>query len=193
MAIQTVEDPGRMVASGTPDATVDGEQDRLDADVGAAKQARYISAFEPQVADLNERNSATAEVVALLNQLEDLDATAQRSVASEVESAIEGGACLTDDVGRTRILDICREVRQNCAKLNVSETRNKLEKELAQATRAKLDGSRKSMATAYLCCTCPEAKCRYRCGIGKCGHRLAHHFGGTAIAAIFIHPAPQNS
>ena len=106
VAVQAVNDPGQVVASGPADATADGEQDRLDPDVDAAKQARYISAFEPQVADLNERNSATSEIVALLNQLEDLDATAQRSVASEVESAIEGGACLTDDVGRTRILNI---------------------------------------------------------------------------------------
>ena len=140
MAVQTVEDPGRMVASGPADATVDGEQDRLDADVDAAKQARYISAFEPQVADLNERISATAEVVALLNQLEDLDATAQRSVASEVESVIEGGACLTDDVGRTRILDICREVRQIFAGLNASETNNKLEENLRKLRWVKLDG-----------------------------------------------------
>ena len=130
VAVQAVKDPGQVVASGPADATVDGEQDRLDADVDAAKQARYISAFEPQVADLNERNSATSDVVALLNQLEDLDATAQRSVASEVESAIEGGACLTDDVGRTRILNICREVCENRQRLDASEIRNKLGKEI---------------------------------------------------------------
>ena len=122
-----------MIAAGPADATADGEQDRLDADVDAAKQARYISAFEPQVADLNERNSATSEIVALLNKLEDLDATAQRSVASEVESAIEGGACLTDDVGRTRILNICREVRQKCQRLDASEKESKLEKEFQDA------------------------------------------------------------
>ena len=92
VAVQTAEDPGRVVASGPADAIVDGRQVRLDADVDAAKQARYISAFEPQVAALNKQNSATKEMVALLNQLEDLDATAQRSVASEVGSAIEGGA-----------------------------------------------------------------------------------------------------
>ena len=80
-----------------------------------------------------ERNSATSEIVALLNQLEDLDATAQRSVASEVESAIEGGACLADDVGRTRILNMCREVREKCQRLDASEIRNKLEKEMQQA------------------------------------------------------------
>ena len=127
--------------------SMDGEQDRLDADVDAAKQARYISAFEPQVADLNERNSATSDVVALLNQLEDLDATAQRSVASEVESAIEGGACLTDDVGRARILNICREVRVKCQKLDASQKNHKLEKEIQQAAlgsatwQEKVDGN----------------------------------------------------
>ena len=69
VAVQGGEDPGHMVAPGPAVATVDCEQDRLDADVDAAKQARYISAFEPQVADSNERNSATSEVVALLNLL----------------------------------------------------------------------------------------------------------------------------
>ena len=147
VAIEAVKDPGRVVASGPADATVDGEQDRLDADVDAAKQARYISAFEPQVADLNERSSATSEVVALLNQLEDLDAATQRSVASEVESAIEGGACLTDDVGRTRILNICHEVREKCERLAPSEKQQKLEKEMQQAAlgtatwQKKVDGN----------------------------------------------------
>ena len=89
-----MDSPGKIVADGPGDATASGEQDCLDADVEAAKQARYISAFEPQVADLNEKSSATAEVVALIQQLENLDRTAQRSVAAEVESAIEGGACL---------------------------------------------------------------------------------------------------
>lgn len=133
VAIQAAEDPKRMVSSRPADATVDGERYRLDADVAATKQARYISAFEPQVADLNERNSATSEVAALLNQLEDLDATAQRSVASEVESAIDGGACLTDDIGRTRILNICRESREKCQRPDASEMRNKLEKEMQAA------------------------------------------------------------
>ena len=151
VAVKAVDDPGRIIASGPADATVDGEQDRLDADVDAAKQARYISAFEPQVVDLNERNSATSEIVSLLNQLEDLDATAQRSVASEVESAIEGGACLTDDVGRSRILDLCRENRKKCQRLDASETRNKLEKRCKKLCWVLPNGSGTSMTPACLC------------------------------------------
>ena len=132
VAVQIVKDPRHVVASEPADATVDGGQDRLEPDVDVAKQRLYISVFEPQVVDLNERNSATSEIVALLDQLEDLDATAQRSVASEVESAIEGGVCLTADVGRTRILNICRDAREECQRLDASETRNKLEKEMQQ-------------------------------------------------------------
>ena len=40
-------DPGRVVAEGPGDATAAGAAERGDADVEAAKQARYISTFNP--------------------------------------------------------------------------------------------------------------------------------------------------
>ena len=40
---------------------------------------------------------------------------------------------MTDDVGRTRILNICRDVREKCQRLDASEIKNKLEKEMQQA------------------------------------------------------------
>ena len=52
---------GEVVASGPGDATVAGEEERMDADVAAAKQTRYISAFEPQVQDLNQERSGAME------------------------------------------------------------------------------------------------------------------------------------
>ena len=68
-----------------------------------------------------------------MHQLEELDKTAQRSVATEVESAIDGGACLVDDAGRERILDLCKQVRQKAAELSRSETLQKLQTELQKA------------------------------------------------------------
>ena len=133
VAVPTTADGDTVLALGPGEATAAGEQDRLDAEVDAAKQARYISAFEPQVTDLNEQDSATTEVVSLLQQLEDLDNAAQRSVAAEVESAIEGGACLTDDIGRARILDICRKVRESCRRLDTSEFKAKLQRDMQSA------------------------------------------------------------
>ena len=79
-----------------------GEEERLDADVEAAKQARYISAFEPQVSDLNAKaDTGTQEVVALLAQLQDLEQAAQRSVAAEMETTLEGNPALVDEAGAT--------------------------------------------------------------------------------------------
>ena len=133
LAVPLGDDPGTVVASGPAEATVAGEQDRTDAEVEAAKQARFISAFEPQKSDLNEQDSGTAEVVALLNQLESLDRAAKRSVAAEVESSIEAGACLVDDLGRARILEICRSVREQCRRFDMPETKAKLQREMQQA------------------------------------------------------------
>ena len=73
------------------------------------------------------------EVVNLLHQLEELDKAAQRSVAAEVESAMESGACLVDDVGRERILAICAKVRRSCEKLSASNIEQRLERELQAA------------------------------------------------------------
>ena len=68
-----------------------------------------------------------------MNQLEQLDNAAQRSVAAEVESALEGGACLVDDAGRERILEVCGEIRDRAAKLSKEDTLQKLQAELQRA------------------------------------------------------------
>ena len=124
---------GEVVASGPGDATVAGEEERMDADVAAAKQARYISAFEPQAQDLNQERSGAMEVVSLMRQLEELDKAAQRSVAAEVESALESGACLVDESGRARILALCQEIRRSCEKLSRSDMEATLHAELQKA------------------------------------------------------------
>ena len=65
-----------------------------------------------------------------MRQLEELDAAAQRSVAAEVESAVEGGCCLIDEAGRERILGLCKEIRDGAAKLTRTEQLSKLQAEL---------------------------------------------------------------
>ena len=68
VAVPCGEDPGRVVASGPADATASGDAERQDAEVEAARQARYISAFEEQVQDLNgQEQDGVLEVVALIN------------------------------------------------------------------------------------------------------------------------------
>ena len=106
-----VDDSDPLVASGPGDATAAGELERADADVEAAKQSRFISAFHPDDIPGASESTASLEVAALMQQLEDLDAAAQRSVAAEVESAVEGGACLTDEAGRARVLELCKAIR----------------------------------------------------------------------------------
>jgi hypothetical protein len=134
VAVPLEESPGKVVADGPGEATASGEADRMDADVAAAREARYIAAFEPEVQDLNGGNRGSMEVAALMQQLEELDQAAQRSVAAEVESALESGlgeaACLGDEAGRTRILEICNKVRKSCARLDDSERKHKLQLEL---------------------------------------------------------------
>ena len=124
MAVPCGEGPGRVVASGPADATASGEAERQDAEVEAARQARYISAFEEQVRDLNgQEDDGTLEVVALINQLKALELAAEKSVAAELETLIEGGECpLRDTVGRERILEMCRQIRKSCRRLDTSTT-----------------------------------------------------------------------
>ena len=116
VAVPLEEAPGQVVAEGPGDATAAGEADRMDADVAAAREARYIAAFEPEVQDLNGETKGSMEVVALMQQLEELDQAAHRSVAAEVESAPESklaqAAVLFDDASRQRILDICEKMRK---------------------------------------------------------------------------------
>ena len=115
VAVPLETDPGEVVAEGPADATAMGEAERMDADVAAARDARYIAAFDPDAGDLSNKHTGSMQVAALMQQLEELDQVAQRSVAGEVESALESqlgeGACLVDEAGRQRILEICEKVR----------------------------------------------------------------------------------
>ena len=152
VAVSLEEDPGQVVASGPADATVEGEIDRMDADVEAAKSARYIAAFDPFPSDLNNTHTGSMEVTALMQQLEDLDQTAQRSVAAEVESALENrigeGACLVDESGRRRILDICGKIRTSCARLDDAEKKCKLQLELQKTATGNQDWQHSESAGA---------------------------------------------
>ena len=69
-----------------------------------------------------------------MQQLEELDQAAQRSVAAEVESAVESqlgqAAYLVDDAGRQRILEICEKVRKSCARIDDAEKKFRLQQEL---------------------------------------------------------------
>ena len=131
VAVPLEESPGTVGAEGPGDATASGEMDRMDADIAAAREARYIAAFEPETQDLNGENRGAMEVAALMQQIEELDQAAQRSVAAEVESALEGrlgeAACLVDEAGRARILEICEKVRKSCARLDDAEREGKLQ------------------------------------------------------------------
>ena len=61
----------------------------------------------------------------MMQQPEELDHAAQRSVALEIESAVEArlgdGACLVDHAGRERILELCEKIQKECAKLSAAE------------------------------------------------------------------------
>ena len=48
----------------------------MDADVAAAREARYIAAFETDTKDLSGDNQGAMEVTALIQQLEELDQAA---------------------------------------------------------------------------------------------------------------------
>ena len=122
LAVPLEDSPGQVVAEGPADATAAGEQDRLDADISAARDERVLAVFEPEVRDLNEKGSGDVEVTALMQQLEELDEASRRSVAAEAESllasdAMESGAGLMDEDGRRRIAEMAQNVRQRCKRL----------------------------------------------------------------------------
>ena len=122
-----------VVASGPGDATAAGQAEAADAEIEAARQSRYISAFSPDDIPGAQESSATLEVAALQQQLEDIQSATKRSIAAEVESAIEGGACLQDDAGRERVLELCRDVRNTAKKLSQPERAQKIQRELHKA------------------------------------------------------------
>jgi hypothetical protein len=71
-----------------------------------------------------------------VQQIEELQKATQRSIAAEMESLAEGqgaSALLQDEAGRTRITDLCEQIRKRCARLSSSEMRQDLERLLQQA------------------------------------------------------------
>ena len=130
------EGPGLVVAEGPADATAVGQVERDDADVEGLKQQRYISAFDPHSIPGDSSNEQSAQITALVHQLQQLDHLSQRSVAAEAEAALESGVLLPeneDEAGRQRILDICNDVRARARRLSREENQRKLESELQRA------------------------------------------------------------
>ena len=130
VAVPLLEEPGKVLASGPGDATAAGDEEQADLDVEAAKAARTICAFSPDDIPGASESSASLEVASLMEMLEDLENTSQRSVAAEIESSLESGACLVDDAGRERILEICTKIRNAAAKLSHPEKMQKLQAQL---------------------------------------------------------------
>ena len=132
---EDVDDPaGQVLASCPANATAAGEAERADADVEAAKQARFISAFHPDDIPGAQQSSTCLEVAALQQQLDDIQSATKRSIAAEVESALEGGARLVDDAGRERLLEMCRDLRKHATRLSQPERMGKLQAELQKAS-----------------------------------------------------------
>ena len=104
VAVPMDTQPGDVVAEGPADATAMGAIDRDDRDVQACQDSRYVSAFSEEDIAGGAASASVMQVSALMQQLEDLSATAQRSVAAEAEHAVEGGAALLDTAGRARVL-----------------------------------------------------------------------------------------
>ena len=73
-----------------------------------------------------------------MEMLEELENSAQRSVAAEIESSLESGACLIDDYGRERILEICKKIRNQAAKLSPKEKEIKLQAQFHKAATGQL-------------------------------------------------------
>ena len=72
-------------------------------------------------------------MVALLEQLKELENAAARSVAVEMESAAQDETTLIDHIGRKRILALCDEIRQQSQRVSSEEKRAQIEKELQDA------------------------------------------------------------
>ena len=128
--------PGQVAAQGPGDSTEGQFEAMAEEDVAAARDRRYVSAFEPVVEDLNNQDSHSAEVIALLTQLQEMEKTAARSVALEVEAAVVNGTesgGLLDSAGRARLLQMCDDVRAQCQKLSKQDFEAKLERELRLA------------------------------------------------------------
>ena len=80
--------------------------------VRACQESKYVSAFSEEDIPGFSASAGTLQVTTLLRQLEELNATARRSVAKEAENAIESGAALLDEAGRARVLQLCVAVEK---------------------------------------------------------------------------------
>ena len=124
---------GGIVRKGPAESTEQAEAARNDIDAHSSAENRYISALEPEVHDFNAEGEGAQEVVTLLQQLEELENAAARSVAVEMESAAQDESTLIDHLGRKRILALCDEIRTQCQRVSSQEKRAQLEKELQDA------------------------------------------------------------
>lgn len=129
----TTDLAGTVLARGPADATVAGESEHADQQLAAAEQARFVSAFHPDDVPGAQHSSACLEVAALQHQLDEIQCASKRSIAAEVESALEGGACLVDEAGRERLLDMCSQLRSHAKRLSHPERAQKLQAELQKA------------------------------------------------------------
>ena len=150
VAVPLEESPGDVVAAGPADATAAGAQDLDDQDVQACKDSRYVSAFNEEDIPGAAASAGALEVTALIKQLEELDATAQRSVAKETEHAIESGSALLDEAGRERVLKLCESVRDRAKRLSRPERERELQQDLARAALGEPVGTRQAGAEATM-------------------------------------------
>ena len=123
---------GVVVARGPAEATAAGTEESEDVDVRTCQESRYVSAFNEEDIPGLSASAGVMEITSLMGQLEELDATAQRSVAKETEYALESGAALIDEAGRERILELCRAVRKGAEKLTSSQRMRALQAQFAR-------------------------------------------------------------
>ena len=150
VAVPLDESPGDVVAAGPADATAAGAQDLDDEDVQACKDSRYVSAFSEEDIPGAAASAGALEVTALIKQLEELDKTAQRSVAKETEHAIESGSALLDEAGRKRVLQLCEKVRTRAERVSRPERDLELQRNLARALLGDPVGTRQAEPDATM-------------------------------------------
>lgn len=123
------EGPGKMRQEGPAGAT----EQRTTSD-----DDPIIFALESEVSDFNESgNEVCNRVVMLLQKLEELDAAGARSVALEMECAVQEQPTILDEQGRRHIMQLCKEIHESCQKLSARDLKTKLEEELSNAVNGK--------------------------------------------------------
>ena len=179
---------GSIVRQGPAESTEQAEAARNDADAHSSAENRYISAQEPEVHDFNTESEGSQEVVALLEQLKELENAAARSVATEMESAAqEEGNTLIDHLGRKRILALCDEIRQQCQRLSSDEKRAQIEKELQDAVMGSSRWLHQQPQTSATSNTEQPLEAR------SCASTEAPHSGPEAAAAATCSSRPATS